>query len=193
MLELTRTPVLEPTPLFLGGGVEVRALPPHAMLRVQIARPALLNQRAVFYAAAAAAGLPLEPGTTAREEPRAWWLAPNGWLITANKLAATSIAEELHRALAPLAHSVVDVSDAYLTLELRGQHARNLLARGTGVELRPPQFVPERCVRTRCGHAPVLLRPLAGSEVDVELIVDRSLARQFCDWLADAAVGIEAV
>jgi sarcosine oxidase subunit gamma len=191
MLELTRTPVLEPTPLFLGGGVEVRALPARAMLRVQIARPALLNQRAVFYAAAAAAALPVEPGTTAGEEPRAWWLAPNGWLITAYEVAATTLAEKLHRALAPLAHSVVDVSDAYLTLELRGQHARNLLARGTGVELRAPQFGPERCVRTRCGHAAVLLRPLTGSDADVELIVDRSLARQFCDWLADAAVGIE--
>jgi heterotetrameric sarcosine oxidase gamma subunit len=190
MFELTRTPVLEAATLGLSGGVEVRALPPQVMLRVQVARHALRNEPAALAAAAAAACLPREPGYMLGEEPRAWWLAPNGWLVTARYATPAVLAENLHRALAPLLHSVVDVSDAHVALELRGARARDLLARGTGVDLQAAEFAPGRCLRTRCAHAPVLLRPLAGP--DVELILDRSLARQFCEWLSDAAVGLEA-
>jgi sarcosine oxidase subunit gamma len=190
MPELSHTVALEAGPLRLRCGVEVQALLAQVMLRVQVERNAVRNERATFVSAATAAGLPVEPGTTLGDEPRAWWLAPNGWFVTARDVAPQVLAGRLHRALAPLLHSVVEVSDAHVTLNLRGERTRDLLARGTGVDLRPTEFAPGRCIRTRCAHAPVLLRPLAGA--DVELIVERSLARQFREWLADAAVGMSS-
>ncbi len=180
MASLAMAPPLAPEFRVLSPALTLRVPGLGAALRVQVSRPSLASAATAL----GVARLPTEPGRTCGEDPIAWWLAPNGWLVTAESAAADVLAASLRDALASTTHAIVDVSDALVPIRLDGGDARALLLRGTGAE--PGR--PGTCLRTRFAQLPVLLRPLETG--GFELLVERGAAAYLRDWIIDAAAGI---
>jgi heterotetrameric sarcosine oxidase gamma subunit len=128
--------------------------------------------------------LPSEPGRSLDHGTwRANWLRPDGWLLIDVPQAAVP-SETFTAAAQNRLCRLVDVSHSLAGISLRGAGARDLLARGTPLDLRQHAFGPGCCTRTRCADFTVMLdhRPDA-----IEVYVDASLAQAFWNWIADAA------
>jgi heterotetrameric sarcosine oxidase gamma subunit len=114
---------------------------------------------------------------------RANWIRPDGWLLIAAPQASDArdpFAAAAQRKLCRL----VDLSHSLICISLRGAASREVLARGTPLDLRPRVFGPGCCTRTRCADFTVMLehRPEG-----IDVYVDTSLAQAFWDWIAAAA------
>ncbi|MEJ2885765.1 sarcosine oxidase subunit gamma [Actinomycetospora aeridis] len=137
-------------------------------------------------AAAVGAALPTAPDTwTALPAGTAVRLGPDEWLLT----SATARPEgwEFHVDETASAHGgmAVDVSAQRTSLRVRGTAARELLAFGCALDLRPAAFPRGRCAQTLLGLAAVLL--VAHDVDDLAVIVRSSFAGYVADWLVDAA------
>ncbi|MFC5062531.1 sarcosine oxidase subunit gamma [Actinomycetospora atypica] len=112
-------------------------------------------------------------------------LGPDEWLLT--HTAARPEDWEFHVDEAAAAHAgmAVDVSAQRTTVRLLGPAARELLASGCAIDLRPASFGRGRCAQTLLGQAPVLL--VAHGDDDLALSVRSSMAGYVVDWLVDAA------
>lgn len=179
--EAALAPSVEP----LVAGLDLATLPPRTSLRVQLGRRAIAHAGAVRVRGHA---LPTAPNTCIGDDPVLWWTAPDGWLVTSARDAAGGLAAEIRAECAEHLAAVVDVSDSLVTFALEGAAWRELLARGTGIDLRPHAFGPGQCVRTRLVHYAVLLRPTSAHRVEV--VVDRALAASLHEWFVDAARGL---
>jgi len=126
-----------------------------------------------------------EPDSCRALDPIAWWLAPQTWLVASREHSSTALIAALESACAGRSCAIVDVSDSLVALQVSGPSAREILARGTGFDVRAASFAPGRSARVAFAQLPVLLRPIA--EDDFELLVDRSAARWLVAWLSTTA------
>jgi sarcosine oxidase subunit gamma len=113
------------------------------------------------------------------------WLGPDEWLLIGEH-PGDQWAEALRAVVAPLGGAAVDVSDQRTGVRLRGSGARELLAFGCALDLRPASFPPGSCAQTLLGQAGVLL---IADRVDdgFVILVRTSFAGYVADWLLDAA------
>ena len=127
--------------------------------------------------------LPTLPNTwTVLADGRAIWLGPDEWLLTGDRAVGTR-EEALRAVVGPLGGAVVDVSDQRTGFRLHGAGARELLARGCALDLRPASFPPGSAAQTLLGQSGVLLT----AESDgFRLGVRTSFAGYVADWLLDA-------
>ncbi len=131
--------------------------------------------------------LPTDPNTVASGEGTcALWLGPDEWLITAPGGKDDGLAGRLNGVLAGHHASAVDVSDARTVIVLRGARARDVLAKGCGLDLHPRQFRPGRCAQTGLARASVLIHQTSGAPA-YDIYVDRSFTEYLWTWLEDAA------
>jgi sarcosine oxidase, subunit gamma len=140
-------------------------------------------------AVAAALGCPLprEPNTvTDANSLHILWLGPDEWIVIGPPDTEWQIAAVLNEALAGRHVSVVDISASRTVLELAGSRARELLAKGCGLDLHPRSFTPGRCAQTLLAKANVILHQTSGTPV-YRLSVRNSFARYLAAWLQDAA------
>ena len=113
---------------------------------------------------------PVAPNTVADD---AIWLGPDEWLVLGGR--------EEHYPDAPAA---VDVSANRVCLELAGEGAEDVLARGCALDLHPSAFPPGRCAQTLVARAQVILYR---TEPDTfRLLVRPSFADYLRAWLRDA-------
>jgi len=178
---LVATPALPAGETPLAAGTSLRVLPPRALVRLQLPR------RAIPEAGALRIGdtpLPTSPGTCVGDDPAVLWLAPDGWLLISERHDAGTLVAAARRACGERTAAVVDVSDALVGFELEGPRVRDLLSRGTGLELAERALAPGRCTRTRLAQLAVIVRPHAPERV--ELFVDRGPAAWLRDWFIDA-------
>jgi len=129
---------------------------------------------------------PTQVGTTSRGSPRILCLGPGDWLIVSREQTSSGLRQRLDPDLAGQGLALVDVTDAWVTLEVHGPSARDLLAKGCGLDLHRHSFVSGRCARTRCAQIPVILECLDDSP-RFELSVARSYFDYLHSWLKDAA------
>lgn len=122
----------------------------------------------------------------------ALWLGPDEWLVVGPPGAAPAIETMLCQALDPSRSSVVDVSANRTTLSVTGRHARDLLAKGTSIDLHPSVFGPGRCAQTLLARAQVILRQV-DDEPTYHVLVRGSFASYLADWLVDATREFRAV
>ncbi len=128
---------------------------------------------------------PAEPNTLATSgETAVLWLGPDEWLVTM-PAGNRDLAERLGAALAGQHHSVVDVSQGRLLLELEGASAQAVLAQGTGLDLRPRNFGPGRCAQTTFAHVPVVLQQVDATP-RFRIFVRASFAPFVTEWLKGA-------
>jgi sarcosine oxidase, subunit gamma len=135
---------------------------------------------------AVGAALPARPDTwTALPHGLALRLGPDEWLLTSS--TADPQDWEFHVDEVATAHGgmAVDVSAQRTSVRVRGSAARELLAFGCALDLRPAAFPRGRCAQTLLGQAAVLL--VAHEVDDLQIVVRTSFAGYVADWLVDAA------
>lgn len=106
------------------------------------------------------------------------WHGPGQWLIV-RAPAATQLADELVALFGEDA-AVVDLGHARSGLRFEGDGVRDVLARGTSIDLRPAHFSPGACALTALGKIGALLHAVAPDTID--LYVGRSYAQALIEW-----------
>jgi sarcosine oxidase subunit gamma len=142
--------------------------------------------------AQAAAGLlgvelPTTASTYAKNADTVIWLGPDEWLVTGTALAGPELEARIREAVGPHGGAAVDVSGQRTTLRLSGPHSRDVLAKGTSLDLHPKAFGEGSAAETKLGQAGVVLLAVDGSGADYRILVRSSFARYLADWLLDAA------
>jgi sarcosine oxidase subunit gamma len=114
------------------------------------------------------------------------WLGPDEWLILGAGGGEHEIAPRLRAALGDIHAAVTDVSEARTTIAIAGPRARELLAKGTSIDLHPRVFGPGHCVQTGFANANIILRQT--DEVPrFEILALNSFAEHLWTWLEGGA------
>ena len=129
--------------------------------------------------------LPNEVGATLPAPLRVLCVAPAEWVLVAREPWSTISQQHAVRPSTGLV--LLDVTDAYATLKVRGGAAREMLSKGCGLDLHPQAFPPGRCARTRFAQLPLLIDHVDDAQ-GFDLYVARSYVRWLAEWLQDAAV-----
>jgi sarcosine oxidase subunit gamma len=135
--------------------------------------------------------LPLEPNTAAGDgDLRALWLGPDEWWVVSPG-DGPGVAERLRGALAGHKAAVTDVSESRTCIEIRGERARDVLAKGCSLDLHPRSFAAGQCAQSLCAKATVTLHLTSGDDQDggpvFDIYVLNSFAEYLWRWLEDAA------
>lgn len=131
--------------------------------------------------------LPVEANTCNKAGERvALWLGPDEWLVVAPDGQSPMLEDAFRAALGDDPWlSVTDVSHSYTALRLRGEDARNVLAKGCPIDLHPQSFGPGHCAQTIVAGSRVLLS-VEEDPMCFIIRVRNSFARYITGWLADA-------
>jgi sarcosine oxidase subunit gamma len=111
------------------------------------------------------------------------WHGPGQWLIVRAPSDAP-LADELADICGEDA-AAVDLGHARTALRFEGDGTRDLLAKGTSIDLRPAHFATGACALTALGKIGALLHAVAPATIDV--YVARSYAQALSEWLGHAA------
>ncbi len=131
--------------------------------------------------------LPVAPKTAHRGRGRTLlWLGPDEWLAVMAADNDGELRAELAAALADVHHAIVDVSHSRAVIGIQGPNARNVLMKGTSIDLHPRQFGPDNCIQAHLGRCHMLLHQLDDSP-SYDIYVHRSFAIYAWRWLSDAA------
>jgi sarcosine oxidase, subunit gamma len=132
--------------------------------------------------------LPTTPSTyTKSADTTVIWLGPDEWLVTGTALTGPELEARLRETLSSHGGTAVDVSGQRTTLRLRGSHSRDVLGKGTPIDLHPSIFGGGAAVQTTLGQTGVILLAVDGGGADYRILVRSSFARYLADWLLDAA------
>jgi len=113
---------------------------------------------------------PSEPNTVASGGGNTvFWLGPDEWLVHCAEDRRPALVDGLTAALRGQHSAVVDVSDYYVVMRLSGTRTREVLSKGTPLDLHPRAFPTGTCAQTRFGHATVLLHKLEQDVVDLQV------------------------
>jgi sarcosine oxidase, subunit gamma len=119
------------------------------------------------------------------DQRAALWLGPDEHLLLAPAEDLPILAASLDRALSGIAHSLVNVSQRQVALQLRGPHACAILGSGCPLDLDPAEFPAGMCTRTLFGKADILLWRTGATEFHLE--VWRSFSDYILGCLREAA------
>jgi sarcosine oxidase, subunit gamma len=178
----------------LPDGVQITPLPFVAMIDIRLDPT---GSAAVAVGEYLGVALPTTPSTYAESETAtAIWLGPDEWLITSPVRTPEELETGLRSAIslqdtvgggAKFTGSVVDVSAQRTTLRLRGEHARDLLAGGSSLDLHPRMFGRGAAAQTLLGQAGIVLMALDDTGTHYQIVVRSSFAGYLTSWLLDAA------
>ena len=118
------------------------------------------------------------------EDPAAYWLGPDQWLLTSDSKPAEDIIVHIDATLSGQLYVATDMSSSNVCFALRGPAARTLLAMGCGIDMHRSAFMTGHCVQTH--FANVLLFIAVVGDNNFDLYVDRSHAHYLRNWLANA-------
>jgi len=131
----------------------------------------------------ASAELPVKANTFWSGECEVYWLGPDEWLVLSqNSIDTLAWRDKLGSA----SGSVVDLSDAYVSLNISGKSVREVLAKGCTLDLHTKLFRHGDCAQTAIARSAVLIARAAGENSFV-LVVRRSFAEYLALWLRQAA------
>lgn len=113
------------------------------------------------------------------------WMAPDELLVMTPLEQTSGMVDVLNQALSAEHHLVADVSDARALFRIAGPGAREVLAKGAPVDLKPTAFAPGQIRRTRLGQvAAAFWMP---QENVFDLVCFRSVAEYVEAFLTNAA------
>jgi methylglutamate dehydrogenase subunit D len=113
------------------------------------------------------------------------WAGAGQWLATADGEDGAAFERRLRATLGDLA-SVSDQSDGRTIIRIGGVRARDVLAKGVPIDLHPRAFRAGDTAVTTVAHVGVHLWQVDEAPT-YELIVSRSFAAGFWEWLTEAA------
>lgn len=161
-------------------GIEIRVLADSGFinLRLDPQRQHLMSAVADVLGHA----LPTEPNTVSGDDSRCYSLGPDEWLIVADASRAQALSASLNGALENEHVAINDLSGGYVRFRLAGERVRDVLAKGTTIDLHPLEFRPGQCAQTGLARASVLIGPVGEAGI-MELIVRRSFSDYLFRWL----------
>ena len=118
-------------------------------------------------------------------------LGPDTWLLVSDSRSASDIVADCEQSLDGLLMNAVDYSSGLAIFKVSGPDSRELLAMGTGLDLRPTSFATGSCSRTRLAQIAVVV--VATGDDEFELYLDRSFERYFDNWLRDSIAMIQCL
>jgi sarcosine oxidase subunit gamma len=131
--------------------------------------------------------LPTTPNRVAAKAAiTALWLGPDEWLVVAAAGREAELAAGLRRVLAGQHFSVVDLSEARTVLIVTGRSAREVLQKGTPMDLHPRLFQTGHCAQTALTKANVILHQTS-DDPRYEIYVTISFADYLWNWFERAA------
>ena len=145
----------------------------------------------VTFAAAAeqvlGVALPTEPNTTVEAGAAVLhWLGPDEWLVLTAPEREQAIYTGLIALQAEHHMAVTVISGGQTVVRLAGDGARDVLAKGSTLDLHPRVFKPGMCAQSTLGKAPITIRQV--DEVpSYDIVVRRSFADYLWLWLLSAA------
>jgi sarcosine oxidase, subunit gamma len=116
-------------------------------------------------------------------------LSPTEWLVIGTDLDAVPLLQFLQTSLAGTAFRATVITQALARIEIKGEEARLLLAKGCSLDLHPSRFSAGRCARTRLAGMTVIL--WCTRECTFQCIVASSYREYLIAWLADAALELK--
>lgn len=116
---------------------------------------------------------------------KAVWIQPRTWLVTAPWRANGNLAGRLAGALGASA-AIVDQSFGKACIEIKGPHARDVLAKGCRIDLHPRVFAPGQSAITPVAHISCVIVQ-TGAEPVYEVILPAALSASFAEWLTTSA------
>lgn len=125
-------------------------------------------------------------------EVTALWLGPDEWLVLAPEGRQESLEKALRQAIGTEAGAVVDLSAHRTTVEMTGERASEVLAKGCSLDLHATVFTPGSCAQVLLAQAPILLVAREGDHPAYLLLVRASYATYVADWLLDACLEYRA-
>ena len=114
----------------------------------------------------------------------AQWAGPDQYFVVAEVRGEGALYRELKTALAGFA-SVTDQSHGRVVIRISGPKARNVLAKGTPVDLYPDEFPVGKSALTQMAHVGVHLTCVGDDAYD--LSVFRGFAESFWEWITGQA------
>jgi len=133
------------------------------------------------------AALPSEPNTFVDTGTiSCLWLGPDEWLLITEQDQQTELRQALLLALGDTHAAVTDITGTNTMLEISGSATRDLLAKGTPMDLHSSVFGVGQCAQTSWIKTSVTLYQTSDVP-SFRIIVRRSFADYFGEWLIDAA------
>lgn len=167
-----------------GLAISIREIPDRGMIDLR----GLASDPAFLSAAHDALGfaLPTEPRTSAAwGDVRVLWLSVDQWLILSTRSKAHEILANLRQTLNGIHSLAVDVSDMRAVIRLEGDACREVLMKGTSLDLLSGDYQPGTCRRMRFAEIAALLHVVEDTVFDV--YVFRSYAHYTWDFLCATA------
>jgi len=166
-----------------GANLRLRELPPLGRTIVRLGTSA--QPCRVELARVAGVTLADSPGVVPEDLPGALWRSSLDWRILEEPGQRPAMAARLRDALGNATGLVADVSDTASGIELSGEAASALLAKGCALDIAGWPEHGGFCVPAACARVPVLVhRPGPGR---FWMHVDRSLSHYLRAWLGNAA------
>lgn len=155
----------------------------HFSLRGKMDDPAFMNACSAVLGVA----LPSAPNTYREGEGVVvGWMGPTEWLVLVAADAQSRWLAALREALAGLHAGVVDLSGGQTLITLVGEHASDVLAKGSTLDLHPRAAGVGFCTRSLLASSAVFLRVVEADQ-HFEIVVRRSFADYLWQWLVDAS------
>ena len=107
-----------------------------------------------------------------------YWVGPDEWMIHSPEDGEAALVLALREALEGIHSQVVDVSDYYVVIRISGPAAREVLAKGTPLDLHPRAFKAGQVTGTRYANATIQI-----SQVDDNPTYDVQVRWSFADYL----------
>lgn len=166
-----------------GLAISMREIPDRGMIDLR----GLASDRKFMAAAKEVLGvdLPKQPRTSvAWGDIKLLWLSIDQWLILCPRARVAGLLADLRKALAGIHSLAVDVSDMRAVIRLEGEGCREILMKGTSLDLLTG-FEPGTARRMRFAEIAALLNVVEDQVFDV--YVFRSYARYAWDFLCATA------
>lgn len=184
MSELTHETPLAGVTAPAGLAVSLREITDRGMIDLR----GLSSDAAFMSAAHDALGfaLPTEPRTSAAwGDIKVLWLSVDQWLILSTRSKVQEILANLRTALQGIHSLAVDVSDMRAGIRLEGEGCREILMKGTSLDLLDPDYKPGCCRRMRYAEIAALLNVVEENVFDI--YVFRSYAHYAWQFLCATA------
>ena len=133
--------------------------------------------------------LPREVGAIGAGEVRALCTGPSDWLLVAPGSLSLPARGAIEADCVRQGLGLVDLSSGLSVLEVSSPVARDVLAKGCGLDLHPHQFSVSQCAPTRFAQLSVIVDCLEPTP-RFELYVARSYSHYLEAWLLDAALDV---
>jgi sarcosine oxidase subunit gamma len=167
-----------------GLSISIREIPDRGMIDLR----GLATDQAFMSAVRGVLGvaLPTQPRTSASwGDVKVLWLSIDQWLILSTRTKAHEIMASLKTALAGIHSLAVDVSDMRAVIRLEGDGIREILMKGTSLDLLSADYTPGTCRRMRFAEIAALLHVVEENVFDV--YVFRSYAQYTWNFLCATA------